>query len=125
MVYAGVLGNGFVDYDDDSYVTRNRTVLAGLTRAGVVWAFTTGHVGNWHPLTWLSHMLDVELWGRDPARPPPDQPPAARGERRAPLPRAAAHDRGGAGGARSSPRSSPSTRCTSSRSPGSPSARTS
>src|SRR6185369_11614228 len=47
------------------YVTDNPTVEAGLTAEGVVWAFTRSHAANWHPLTWLSHMLDVELFGLD------------------------------------------------------------
>lgn len=63
--YSGVLSNGFVDYDDQAYVTQNRHVLAGITWEGVRWAFTTGHAANWHPLTWLSHMLDCELFGLD------------------------------------------------------------
>ena len=62
-LYAPVGGHAFVDYDDPDYVTANDPVLAGLTWSGVRWAFTTGHAGNWHPLTWLSHMLDVEWFG--------------------------------------------------------------
>jgi Flp pilus assembly protein TadD len=60
------LGNDFVNYDDDLYVTRNPRVQQGLTSAGVRWAFTTDAAGNWHPLTWLSHQLDWELWGPSP-----------------------------------------------------------
>ena len=45
----------------------NPEVLAGLTRAGAAWAFTTFHESNWHPLTWLSHMADAQLFGADPA----------------------------------------------------------
>ncbi len=55
----------FVRYDDDVYVTENEPVRAGLSAAGARWAFTTGHAANWHPLTWLSHQLDVELFGLD------------------------------------------------------------
>ncbi len=58
--------NGFVNYDDDTYVTENPRVKAGLTTESVSWAFTTGHGSNWHPLTWVSHMVDVELFGLDP-----------------------------------------------------------
>lgn len=54
-------------YDDALYVTGNATVQRGLTWEGVVWAFTTDHAANWHPLTWLSHMLDVGLFGVNPA----------------------------------------------------------
>jgi Flp pilus assembly protein TadD len=62
-VYAQVHTFGFVAYDDDSYVYENATVKAGLTTTGAAWAFTTFHAANWHPLTWLSHMLDCELFG--------------------------------------------------------------
>ena len=57
----------FVKYDDEQYVTENWHVKAGLTRDSIVWAFTTGHAANWHPLTWLSHMLDCHLFGTNPA----------------------------------------------------------
>jgi tetratricopeptide (TPR) repeat protein len=62
-VYWPVLHNGFIDFDDDVYVTANAAVQQGLTLKGVAWAFTTFHGANWHPLTWLSHMLDVTLYG--------------------------------------------------------------
>ncbi|MHC4395996.1 MAG: tetratricopeptide repeat protein [Planctomycetota bacterium] len=58
----------FVDYDDRLYVSENTNVTAGLTRQGIAWAFTTGYFGNWHPLTWLSHMLDCELFGLNAGR---------------------------------------------------------
>lgn len=58
-----VLGNGFVNYDDTAYVTENPAVLAGLTPTGVAWAFREAHFANWHPVTWLSHMLDAQLFG--------------------------------------------------------------
>jgi hypothetical protein len=58
--------NGFVSLDDPTYVTRNRQVLDGLSPAGARWALTTFHAGNWHPLTWLSHMADVTLFGLRP-----------------------------------------------------------
>jgi len=66
VAYEPVRRNGFINYDDDKYVTENPQVQAGLTRRSVVWAFTTSHMGNWHPLTWLSHMLDCELFGLNP-----------------------------------------------------------
>jgi Flp pilus assembly protein TadD len=59
--------NEFVAYDDNRYVTANRVVLDGLTAAGARWALTAVHDGNWIPLTWLSHMLDVACFGTDPA----------------------------------------------------------
>jgi protein O-mannosyl-transferase len=63
LVFLSAVRCGFVDYDDGDYVTGNAQVQAGLTWAGVNWAFTTGHASNWHPLTWLSHLLDVRLYG--------------------------------------------------------------
>jgi tetratricopeptide (TPR) repeat protein len=56
----------FVNYDDNDYVTANPPVQQGLTWAGVKWAFTTYHASNWHPLTWISHMLDCTLFGLNP-----------------------------------------------------------
>lgn len=58
--------NGFVDFDDDDYVFLNPHVAQGLTMDGARWAFTTGHAANYHPLTWLSHMADVSVWGLNP-----------------------------------------------------------
>src|ERR1700677_4596794 len=58
-----VVRNGFIIYDDGDYVTQNKIVQGGLTLAGIQWAFTTFYAANWHPLTWLSHMLDCELFG--------------------------------------------------------------
>ena len=66
-VYSPVRGHGFVDYDDGEYVFGNPHVLAGLDAESVAWAFTTMDAANWHPLTWLSHMLDVQLFGLNPA----------------------------------------------------------
>jgi Flp pilus assembly protein TadD len=54
---------GFVRFDDPTYVTENPHVLGGLTWPAIRWAFTSGYGANWHPLTWLSHMLDVQLYG--------------------------------------------------------------
>jgi len=59
-------GNDFVLYDDPAYVTANVHVLGGLTWDNVVWAFGGIAAGNWHPLTWLSHILDVQLFGLAP-----------------------------------------------------------
>ncbi|MFN0009761.1 MAG: tetratricopeptide repeat protein [Planctomycetota bacterium] len=67
LAYGRVAGNEFIQLDDNEYVTQNLHVQAGLTSDGLVWAFTTGHSANWHPLTWLSHMLDCELFGLNPA----------------------------------------------------------
>ena len=59
----------FVVYDDGLYVTDNPTVQAGVTWVGVKWAFTTMAASNWHPLTWLSHMIDCGVFGLKPAGP--------------------------------------------------------
>lgn len=66
-VYWQVKDHEFVNYDDGKYVTENYRVQAGLTLAGFKWAFTTSHGGYWHPVTWLSHMLDCQLFGLRPA----------------------------------------------------------
>ncbi|MEI2723000.1 MAG: hypothetical protein V9H26_05500 [Verrucomicrobiota bacterium] len=58
--------NDFVRYDDLDYVTSNYAVQRGLGWDGVVWAFTSTTAANWHPLTWLSHMLDCQLFGLNP-----------------------------------------------------------
>ena len=58
----------FVSFDDDLYVTANPRVQSGLTREGIVWAFSATDIDYWHPLTWISHMLDVQLWGLDAGR---------------------------------------------------------
>ena len=63
--YGGITGNDFISFDDDEYITGNPQVQAGWTGEGVVWAFGTYHSNNWHPLTWLVHMTDQELFGDD------------------------------------------------------------
>jgi tetratricopeptide (TPR) repeat protein len=62
-VYWSVRSFEFVRFDDMDYVAKNSHVRAGITWAGLKWALTTGHIANWHPVTWLSHMLDVQLFG--------------------------------------------------------------
>ena len=64
--YNQVIHNGFVNYDDNGYITDNPHVQAGLTWATVKWAFNTYAQANWHPLTWLSHALDFRLFGLNP-----------------------------------------------------------
>src|SRR5512137_2439880 len=66
-VFWPVRENGFVSLDDGPYVTENPHVLGGLTWANTAWAFTTGRAGNWNPMTWLSHMLDCQFYGVNPA----------------------------------------------------------
>jgi len=66
-VWAPAMQLGFVNFDDPEYVVDNPWVRRGLTRESVVWAFSRTHSATWHPLTGLSHMLDVELFGLAPA----------------------------------------------------------
>ncbi|MFZ0035447.1 MAG: tetratricopeptide repeat protein [Sedimentisphaerales bacterium] len=63
IAYEPVRHNSFVNFDDDSYVTENPKVKEGISRESILWAFTTPYADNWHPLTWLSHMLDCRLFG--------------------------------------------------------------
>src|SRR2546428_1365887 len=63
LCYWRVLKNDFVLFDDDVYVTENTHVQQGLTSQSIRWAFGTTQAANWHPLTWLSHMLDCGLFG--------------------------------------------------------------
>ena len=65
-LYVRTVGFDFVSYDDGAYVHQVGPVRAGLTSAGVVWAFSERHGVVWQPLTWLSHMLDFELYGDHP-----------------------------------------------------------
>ena len=68
IVYWRALDNGFiVYYDDGEYVTQNAHIQNGLTPDAISWAFTSTHSANWHPVTWLSHMLDCALYGLNPA----------------------------------------------------------
>lgn len=65
LIYWPATRHEFVDYDDAEYVVANPHVQSGLTWGGVAWAFRSGYASNWHPLTWLSHMLDVTLFGKN------------------------------------------------------------
>ena len=65
--FSSCLSNGFVSYDDHSYVAENPRVQSGVTWSGIKWAFTSFSQANWHPLTWLSHMLDCQVYGLNPA----------------------------------------------------------
>ncbi len=62
-LYAQTGGFDSLDFDDGEYVYANPKVLAGLTWRGIAWALTAFHSANWHPLTWISHMVDVDLFG--------------------------------------------------------------
>jgi protein O-mannosyl-transferase len=63
LIYAPMLRHGFVNYDDPDYITGNAHVTSGLTWTNIIWAFTSSDAANWHPLTWISHMADCELFG--------------------------------------------------------------
>jgi Tfp pilus assembly protein PilF len=67
LLYLPVCQHGFINYDDNYYVTQNFHVWSGLTWKNVMWAFTTFDVANWHPLAWISHELDVQLFGLNAA----------------------------------------------------------
>ncbi|HKP85307.1 MAG TPA: tetratricopeptide repeat protein [Blastocatellia bacterium] len=62
-VYGQVINHQFISLDDDLYITNNPMIVRGLTLEGIKWAFATFHAANWHPLTWLSHMVDSQLFG--------------------------------------------------------------
>jgi tetratricopeptide (TPR) repeat protein len=64
-VFGAVRGFAFVNWDDPTYILENRNVLKGLTSETIRWAITTGSSPYWHPVTWLSHLLDVSLFGLD------------------------------------------------------------
>jgi hypothetical protein len=66
LVFVQTSGHEFVNFDDNTYITANPNLKTGLTFDNVRWAFSTGYEGNWHPLTWLSHLLDYELYGLVP-----------------------------------------------------------
>ncbi len=68
-VYWPVMRYDFVNYDDPAYIASNVHVQTGLTLPNMVWSFSTRQTANWHPLTWLSLMLDVELFGKGPFGP--------------------------------------------------------
>src|SRR3974390_207033 len=68
LVYSPACHYLFIGYDDGIYVAGNPIVKAGLTWHGLQWACTTGQASNWHPLTWLSHMLDCQLFGLNAGR---------------------------------------------------------
>ena len=67
VFYNPIAHDGFVLLDDVPYILGNPPIRAGLTWATVKWSFTTFHAGYWHPLTWMSHALDCQLFGLNPA----------------------------------------------------------
>jgi protein O-mannosyl-transferase len=67
VAFRGVRANAFLVYDDNYYVQDNLHIQQGLTPQSITWAFTTFHQSNWHPLTWISHMVDWSLYGNNPS----------------------------------------------------------
>jgi tetratricopeptide (TPR) repeat protein len=67
VAYRGVRNNDFLTLDDYSYVLENRDIQHGVNLQSIAWALTTFHEGNWHPLAWISHMIDWDLYGKNPA----------------------------------------------------------
>ena len=65
-VYWQVGGHEFIDFDDNAYVYQNPHVREGITGSNIVWAFTSVDAANWHPITWLSHMADAQIFGMNP-----------------------------------------------------------
>jgi tetratricopeptide (TPR) repeat protein len=69
LVFARAAQNDFLNFDDQDYVTENQQVLTGLSLGSLRWALTTFHAANYHPLTWISHQLDCQLFGLSPVEP--------------------------------------------------------
>jgi protein O-mannosyl-transferase len=67
LLYGPTADHKFLQLDDDAYVTANGNVTSGFSISNIKWAFSTLQMGHWHPLTWLSHMLDCQLFGLNPA----------------------------------------------------------
>src|SRR5262249_2268105 len=67
LCYLPVVRHDFINIDDRYYILENPHVVTGLTWSNIVWAFSSGYASNWHPLTWISHMLDCQLFGVKPA----------------------------------------------------------
>jgi len=66
IAYRQVGNNEFINLDDNDYIVENTHIQGGITGPGLYWAFTTGHAANWHPVTWISHMLDIQFFGLKP-----------------------------------------------------------
>jgi len=67
LAYSRVPGHEFLSFDDEGFITGNSRIQSGLTLDAAAWAFTTFHESNWIPLTWLSHMMDVQVFGLEPS----------------------------------------------------------
>jgi len=68
LIYGQVVTHEFVNWDDNLYIYENPRVRDGITSSGAAWAITASHASNWHPVTWISHMIDCELFGLHPGR---------------------------------------------------------
>ncbi len=66
LIYSQVVQFGYINFDDNQYVYENPHVQKGITAESISWAFTSIYAANWHPVTWLSHMLDISLFGMNP-----------------------------------------------------------
>jgi protein O-mannosyl-transferase len=66
ILYWPVIGHQFIGYDDNQYLVQNWHIQSGLTGRAIAWAFQSGYASNWHPLTWISHMLDWQFYGANP-----------------------------------------------------------
>jgi len=66
VAFGRIAGNDFVNFDDDYYITENIYIKSGINAESIKWAFASTSVSNWHPLTWLSHVLDWSLFGKNP-----------------------------------------------------------
>ena len=66
LAFGRIAGNNFINYDDNKYITENNYIQYGINKESVKWAFTTTYFSYWHPLTWLSHMLDWSIFGANP-----------------------------------------------------------
>jgi Tfp pilus assembly protein PilF len=66
ILYGPIAGHQFIGYDDNQYLVQNWHIQSGLTWRAISWAFESGYASNWHPLTWISHMLDWQFFGSNP-----------------------------------------------------------
>lgn len=65
-IYGQTMNHEFINFDDDVYIYENPYIKDGLTKKNIKWAFTDAYGGNWHPLTWISHMIDIQVFGKNP-----------------------------------------------------------
>ena len=63
IAYGRILANGFVSFDDHQYIIENNHIKSGINTKSITWAFTTAYFSYWHPITWLSHTIDWNVFG--------------------------------------------------------------